>query len=117
MALSLRAKQSIFARLVARLLDQATLRGYDVTLGEAWRSKEEAARLAAAGKGIKNSLHCLRLAIDLNLFKEGKYLTTPAEYRALGVWWEGQSTVDVVCAWGGRFGDANHFSVAHGGRK
>jgi len=117
MPLSLRAKQSAFVRLVARLIDEATLRGYDLTFGETYRSKEEAARLAAAGLGIKGSLHCSRLAIDLNLFRDGKYLTDTESYQPLGEWWEAQSRQDVECCWGGRFKDAGHFSIAHGGKK
>lgn len=117
MPMTLGGKQRLFARLVARLIDEATARGFDVTLGEAYRSPEEAARLAAAGKGIAHSLHTDRLAIDLNLFRDGTYLTDTASYEPLGVWWETRSTDDLTCCWGGRFKDGNHFSIAHGGRK
>lgn len=117
MTLRLRPKQSAFVRLVARLIEHAYANGYECTFGEAYRSPEEAARLAKAGKGITRSLHVDRLAIDLNLFKDGKYLTLTEHYRSLGEWWEAQSTVDVICCWGGRFKDGNHFSVAHEGRK
>lgn len=115
--MTLREKQHAFARLVAALIQRADLCGYEVTLGEAYRSKEEAERLAKLGKGIKNSLHTLRLAIDLNLFKDGKYLTSTEDYRELGEWWESLSTDELICVWGGRFGDGNHFSVMHGGRR
>jgi hypothetical protein len=113
---TLRQKQSAFAALVAQLLLRAIELGYEVTLGEAYRSPEEAARLAKGKKGIVRSLHCDRLAIDLNLFKNGQYLTSTEAHRPLGEWWEQQSDV-VTCAWGGRFGDGNHYSMAHGGRK
>jgi len=116
--MTLREKQSWFAYLVAALILHAELLGFDVTLGEAWRSPEEAARLAKAGKGIKRSLHCDRLAIDLNLFKNGKYLTKPQDYEPLGAWWESQGiALGLLCCWGGRFGDGNHFSISHAGRK
>ena len=113
MALTLRQKQSLFVHLTAILLIEASQQGYDLTFGETYRSPEEAARLAKAGKGILKSLHCQRLAIDLNLFKDGKYLTTSAAHRPLGEWWE---KLDPLCRWGGRFGDGNHYSLAHGGR-
>jgi hypothetical protein len=71
-----------------------------VTLGEAWRSPEEAARLAKTGKGIARSLHTERLAIDLNLFKSGQYLFGTEDHRELGEWWEAQ---DALARWGGRF--------------
>lgn len=115
--MTLREKQARFAVLVAKLILEAERRGYQVTFGEAYRSPEEAARLAKAGKGIATSLHTERLAIDLNLFKDGVYLASGDAHRPLGEWWEAQSTVDAICCWGGRFKDGNHYAVAHRGRK
>lgn len=112
--MTLRQKQSLFVQLVARLIVQAHLKGYELTFGETYRSPEEAARLAKAGKGIKASLHTQRLAIDLNLFKDGVYLSSSDSHRPLGEWWEQQHP---LCRWGGRFGDGNHYSLEHGGRK
>lgn len=116
-ALTLRQKQSLFALKVSQLIAHAYLQGYEVTLGEAWRSPETAAAYAAQGKGIANSLHTQRLAIDLNLFRDGKWLSSTEAHRPLGLWWEQQSDARVTCCWGGRFGDGNHYSIAHGGRK
>jgi hypothetical protein len=115
--MTLSQKQQAFAVLVAELILHVHSRGWAVTFGEAYRSKEEAARLARTGAGIKNSLHVDRLAVDLNLFIDGTYQNASEAYRPLGEWWEAQSTADLTCAWGGRFGDGNHFSVGHGGRK
>ena len=114
--MTLREKQSLFAVLVARLIQHATGLGYEVTFGEAWRSPEEAARLATAGKGITASLHVHRLAIDLNLFQDGIYLSSSESHRPLGEWWERQHA---LTRWGGRFRkpDGNHYSLAHGGRQ
>lgn len=112
MSETLRQKQSRFALMLADLLLQSARMGYEITLGEAYRSPEEATRLAKAGKGVVNSLHTQRLAIDLNLFKEGRYLSSSEAHRPLGEWWEEQGGT-----WGGRFGDGNHYSLAHGGRK
>lgn len=117
LTLTLRDKQSLFTELIADLIIEANTMGYTLTFGEAYRSPEEAARLAKAGKGIKNSLHTQRLAIDFNLFRNDKYLTKTSDYLELGEWWEHQSTEDYTCAWGGRFGDGNHFSLKHGGRQ
>jgi hypothetical protein len=111
--MTLRQKQSWFAEHVAQLIVAAGAMGYEVTFGEAYRSPEEAARLAKLGKGIKNSLHTQRLAIDLNLFKDGVYLSSTESHRPLGEWWEKQ---DPLCRWGGRFGDGNHYSMTHAGR-
>lgn len=115
--MTLAQKQQAFAVLVARLILEARDRGWAISFGEAWRSPEEAGRLAKAGKGIRRSLHTDRLAIDLNLFIGGVYQQGSAAYAPLGVWWEAQSTADLTCAWGGRFGDGNHFSVEHEGRR
>lgn len=106
--------QRKFSVMVARLLLRAGAMGYEVTLGECERSPEEAARLAAIGKGVSNSLHCKRLAIDLHLFRGEEYLTKTADYEPLGVWWE-----SIGGAWGGRFkrADGNHFSLEFGGVK
>jgi len=110
--LTLGAKQRAFAKCVGELLVFAYARGYEISLGEAMRSPEEAIRLAKAGLGIRNSLHCQRLAIDLNLFKNGKLLTKSEDHTELGEWWEAHGGT-----WGGRFHDGNHYSYAHGGRK
>lgn len=118
--MTLSEKQQAFAVLVARLILEAASRGWGVTFGEAWRSPEEAARLAKTGAGIKRSLHTQRLAVDLNLFIDGKYQKDSFAYAPLGEWWEAQSTPTLTCAWGGRFQDrpdGNHFSVEHEGRR
>lgn len=106
--------QMAFAGMVASLINQAVSMGYGVTLGEAYRSPEEAARLAKSGAGVTNSLHCKRLAVDLNLFAGGVLLTKTEDYRALGERWEAMGG-----AWGGRFrrADGNHFSLPFGGVK
>lgn len=115
--MTLREKQSIFANLVAELIFEAQRKGYSITFGEAYRSKEEAERLSKLGVGIKASLHTQRLAIDLNLFKDGVYLSKTKDHQVLGEWWEGQSFGDIKCCWGGRFNDGNHYSIEHLGRK
>ncbi len=115
--MTLSEKQQLFAELVAQLILKAIDMGYRVTLGEAYRTPEQAQWYAKQGKGIANSLHTLKLAIDLNLFKDGVYLTDSAAYEPLGEWWEVQAP---GCCWGGRFttrADGNHFSLTHNGVK
>lgn len=136
--MTLGQKQRIFSRLVGLLLLKAYELGFEVSLGEALRSPEQARRNAETCRhcklhisehsdtghcpkgptkfravGIADSLHCSKLAIDLNLFKNGHYLQASKSYTLLGEWWEKQHE---LCRWGGRFGDGNHFSLAHGGR-
>ncbi len=112
--MTLREKQSLFVGLVGQLIYEAHRQGYDLTFGDAYRSPEEAARLAKTGAGIKRSLHCDRIAIDFNLFKNGEYLSQTMDHLPLGEWWEQQHP---LCRWGGRFGDGNHYSLEHEGRK
>lgn len=112
--MTLREKQSLFVSLVAQLILHANKMGYELTFGEAYRSREEAERLAKLGKGIRNSLHTKRLAVDFNLFKDDKFLTSTEDHRILGEYWE---SLHSLCRWGGRFSDGNHYSLAHEGRQ
>lgn len=105
-------KQQLFAVMVADLINHANSLGYALTFGEAYRTPEQAALNAAKGTGIKNSLHTDRLAIDFNLFKDAKWLQQTEDFEPLGVFWE-----SIGGTWGGRFGDGNHFSMEHQGRK
>lgn len=111
--MTLREKQSLFVSLVAELIRYAMRQGFELTFGEAHRPVETAALYAKQGKGIANSLHTQRLAIDLNLFRDGKYLSSTESHRPLGEWWEAQHP---LCRWGGRFRDGNHYSLEHEGR-
>ena len=109
--------QRRFLPLVSKLIEFAYAQGYELTAGECYRSPEQAALNAQHGVGIANSLHILRLAIDLQLFKDGVYITDTPSYAPLGEYWK---TLDPACAWGGDFQtrpDGNHFSLSWGGIK
>lgn len=106
--------QEEFAQSVARLIQKAGELGYGVTFGDAYRSPEQAAANAASGSGISRSLHCERLAIDLNLFKDGRYITDGEGHRDLGAWWK---TLGPMYRFGGDFTkrDWNHYSISPDG--
>lgn len=111
--------QRTFAGDVARLILWAVAMGYEVTWGWAYRPPEFAAMYAEMKKGIANSLHELRLAVDLNLFRDGVYLTKTEDYKPLGDHWKSLRPEN---AWGGDFQpptvpDGNHFSRAWEGRR
>lgn len=115
--MTLGEKQRLFTRLVAKLIEFSYANGYELTFGEALRTPEQAALNAQTGAGISNSLHLVKLAIDLNLFKDGVYLKDSAAYKPLGDYWK---TLDPACCWGGDFvsrADGNHFSITHNGVK
>ena len=106
---TLEKNQAIFTRHVSQLISFVFAQGYECTLGEAFRTQEQAEIYAKNGKGIKNSLHCDRLAIDLNLFSpQGKYLTDTKAYTEMGSYWKALSTAN---RWGGDFPkpDGCHF--------
>lgn len=111
--MTLREKQSKFALMVSELLAKACEMGYEVTLGDAYRDPRLHGQIREKkGYGHAKSCHKLRLAIDLNLFKDGKFLETTEGHRPLGEWWVSQGGT-----WGGAFSDANHYSLEHDGMK
>lgn len=112
--------QVAFTRMVPRLIDFCFTNNYEVVLGEAYRPRETAQIYAAQGRGIKDSLHTDKLAIDLVLFINGNPLTQTESYRPIGEFWETLSHDAIRTCWGGRFNtlpDGGHFSVEWEGRK
>ena len=110
--MSLRNRQSEFARKVPLLILYAYELGYELTISD----------VKASTGHSKNSCHYIQLAADLNLFKNGKYLIRTKEHQKLGEFWE-----SIGGSWGGRFGesspdagdgiDGNHYSLSWKGRK
>ena len=86
------------------------MKKYNCSLGEAYRTEEQAKIYAQIGSGIMNSQHRKRLAIDLNLFSpSGEYLTRTEDYEPFGIFWE---SLNPLNKWGGRWEsrpDGNHF--------
>jgi hypothetical protein len=111
--MTLSQKQKRFPVLVAKLIEFAYAQGYELTFGDAYRDPRLHGPVGVKqGYGHAKSAHKQRLAIDLNLFKNGVYLTSTDDYALLGGFWEGLGG-----AWGGRFADGNHFSLEHEGVK
>lgn len=106
--MSLGDLQKEFARLVPRLIDRAHELGFQVTLGDAFRDPRVHGPVGVKmGYGHPKSAHKQRTAIDLNLFKDGVFLTSTDAHKELGEWWEKQHA---QARWGGRFQDGNHYS-------
>jgi hypothetical protein len=126
-------KQILFTKCLGELIRYAGEQGYEFTMGES--------HIATPRKGVANGVECPkcrhlfnrtgffddkvhltgglhydRLAVDMNLFIEGSYISDGAHkaWKDLGEKWE---SLDPLCTWGGRFRDANHFSITHGGKK
>jgi len=90
----LRENQVRFMKMVPLLINKAFELGFEVTGGDLFRDHR-------CKYGNDKSLHKKRLAIDLNLFKDGKYLTSAIDHKPLGVFWE-----HLGGTWGGRFGES-----------
>jgi hypothetical protein len=102
--MTLGKKQEKFSYMFLDLLTWFKYHGYQVRLGD----------LYAKTGHKKNSLHYLKLAGDINLFKNGVYLTETSDHQAAGEFWE-----SIGGSWGGRFRkkDGNHYSLEHNGRR
>jgi len=107
--MALSEQQRAFTRMVVELLTFALSQpGIEITLGEAYRTPEQAALNVKEGKSqTDHSYHCNRLAIDLFLWKNDELTWKIEDYIFLGAYWESLGGV-----WGGRWEklrDAVHF--------
>lgn len=111
--MTLLQKQQEFVLMISQLIQFAYQNDYRLTFGDAYRDPRLHGEM-----GVKKSYssaksnHKIRLAVDFNLFKDGKYLTATEDYTKLGEYWE-----SLGGCWGGRFQDGNHFSLEHEGCK
>ena len=114
--MSLNHKQMMFASDVGKLLTYATRTGQPVILAEAFRTAYQAKEYARTGKGIKNSAHCKKLAVDLFRYEDGTIIWRRNAYYDLGKYWKGLRVGNV---WGGDWKrrDCVHFSRLHKGVK
>lgn len=111
-------RQKLHVVLTAKLIAYIASQGLEMTWGETYRAPAQALNNARLGIGIANSLHGLRLAVDLQLFKAGVYLNgdSTGAYTLAGTYWK---TLDPLACWGGDFAmrDYDHFSITWQGVK
>ena len=113
--MTLGAKQELFARLLCDLMCFAHDRGYSIRGGDWFRDPRLHGHIGEKkGYGHRNSAHKLKIACDLNLFKDGVFLSSTKDHEPLGIYWE---SLHPLCRWGGRFNDGNHYSLEHNGNK
>lgn len=103
--MSLREKQSVFALNFAKLVQYAYSIGYEITYGEGLRTKSqqylyfEGFDIEKIGASLKlykstrrsktmNSKHLLKLAHDINLFKNGQIQTDAEAFKPLAKYWK-----------------------------
>lgn len=109
--MTLQQKQAIFAQNLARLIVYVDTIGMTCTIGEVMRTPEQAQIYAQKGIGIKDSLHCKKLAVDMFLFNDaGKYLEDFKSYEQLGTYWK---SLNINNRWGGDWKkkDLVHFEM------
>lgn len=98
--------QRLFMKLLPRLIDKIYMDGYECSGGDLWSKPGYKAHKV-------DSNHYDRLAIDINLFKDGVYLTDTMAHKPFGEFWE---SLHPLCKWGGNWKDGNHYSLINGGR-
>jgi hypothetical protein len=113
--MKLSQKQRAFTLAIAQIINYAYARGYELTVGDFYRDHRLHGELGEKkGYGASYSNHKLRLAGDLNLWIDDKYIKDgnhPA-WKEIGEEWE---RIHPLARWGGRFNDANHLSFFHNG--
>ena len=109
--MTLGQKQRKFTKMITQLILWAYDNGYELTVGDGYRDPRVFGKVGEKkGYGHPKSGHKMRLALDLNLFKDGEFLTTTEAHTPLGLEWERMGG-----SWGGRFEDGNHYSLEHEG--
>jgi hypothetical protein len=100
--MTLGEKQELFCELIAKLITYMYSQGYKVRCGDFYAVKRSPLEHAI------NSQHYSKLAGDLNLFRDGEWLTKTEAHTAFGAFWE---AMHPLCRWGGRWGDGNHYEI------
>jgi len=124
--MKLSEKQHIFTLNVAKLIIWCYEQGFELSFGETFRTIDqqrlyfEGYTLLKIGSDLKlakakaksktlHSKHLSRLAIDLNLFINGEYMTEKEFYLPLAQYWESlheKNKAGYFWGW-----DANHFEM------
>jgi len=97
-------KRAKFTRHFPTLINEMIAHGYTPLIGKDGLPHK------------KNSLHYEGLAVDIDLFRDGVYLTKTSDHKIFGKFWK---SLDSDCCWGGDFSrsDGNHYSVTFDKRK
>jgi hypothetical protein len=113
--MTLLEQQQLFMRLLPSLISYAISMGYQLTQGDGYRDPRVFGKLGQSkGYGHPKSAHKQRLAIDINLFKDGKWLQETEDFKLLAEYWV---KLHPLCRAGYYFGDGNHFSMERDGVK
>lgn len=103
--MTLREKQSLFVFNIHLLVEFAYKHGFELTYGEVYRTAEQQKIYFDSGRSkTMNSRHLSRLAVDFNVFVDGKLTSDPRVIQPLGEFWMSLNTDNV---WGGDW-DRDH---------
>jgi len=92
-------KQELFMQLFPALINKAHELGFKIRGGDLYRDPRVHGKIGEkVGYGHRNSCHKLKLATDLNLFKDGKFLQDTEDQKQLCFWCE---SLHPLCRWGG----------------
>jgi len=97
-------KRALFTSLLPMLIEEMIFKGHTPLIGK------------DGLKHMKNSLHYEGLAVDIDLFKDGVYLSKTEDHQQFGNFWK---KLNPLCRWGGDFKgnpDGNHYSIFYQGR-
>lgn len=105
--MNLREARVIFWRYLRQLGDYIDSHdGYEAALAE---GMDRITAKDPTSDHMKNSLHNIGLAQDIDLYRNGVYQTLSEQHTHFGEYWE---SLHPYCRWGGRFNDGNHYSFA-----
>lgn len=108
-------KQRLFSRLIAEHTLWLYEQGYECTEGDSFRSPRAFGQMGEKkAYGRKYSNHKVKLAKDINLFKDKQWLQKTSDHAESGAVWELRHP---LCRWGGHYDDGNHYSLEHNGRQ
>ena len=93
-----------FTQMIALMVGYATLRGWGLTYGDAYRDRR-------VTYGHPESLHRWRLAVDFNLFKDGIFVADGTGHDALHDYWDTVGGAPRIVD------DMNHYSLKHRGMR
>lgn len=113
--MSLGKKQEKFMRMLPRLIDHIHSLGYEIRGGDLFRAPSVFGEIGEKkGYGHRNSCHKLKLAIDLNITKDGVYLRGDAAKTAHDMFhdfWDDLGGSERIAH------DLNHYSLEHQGMR
>lgn len=121
--MKLAEKRVVFSQLLSKLVTWAQSQGYDLAYGEGYVALTDARDGDYDGPHKRGGSHYTGLGHDMILYRwsgpedDRWFPVTNGEdkaWYAIGSYWE---RMHPYARWGGRFGDANHFSFEHEGIK